>query len=77
MADDNDDSWLYGANHDDLDATEQQSQIVEETEPNAINADEEQTNFDHQQQYDEHNFEEAGDDEHVATDESLNIEKER
>lgn len=77
MADEGDDSWLYGANHDEAEAAGKQSEISGETESNTNNdADEEQANFE-QQQFDEHNFEEAGDDEQVAADETPSIEKER
>lgn len=69
MADDNDDSWLYGANHEETDGVEKQAED-NDAEQNPNNPeDEEQANFE-QQQFDEHNFEEAGEDEQVAPGES-------
>lgn len=77
MADDNDDSWLYGANHEETDGGEKQAGTDEESEqkPN-IAEDDEQPTFDHQQ-FDEHNFEEAGDEEQVAAGESPKVGKTR
>lgn len=65
MADDNDDSWLYGANHEEGDGMEKEPENSEDAEQNANIPEDEQPNFD-QQQFDEHNFEEAGEDEQVA-----------
>jgi hypothetical protein len=67
MADDNDDSWLYGANNEDSNFDQKSRQDDEKEEPEEPIEEEAQVQF-NAQPLDEHNFEEAGEDDHMAED---------
>lgn len=74
MADDNDDSWLYGANHEDSNFDQKEKQDDEKEEPESI--EENQVQFD-AQPLDEHNFEEAGEDAHMISEDMQDGDEER